>query len=128
MEWISGNVVIRPQEPMAVGDVIPSHQHNFDHTTILFSGAVRAIKRMEGETVIVRDYHAPHHFLIRAEEEHEFVALADNTILWCVYSHRWPQSGEAVKNSGWEAEIYEQLNQLCDDVIEQPMGFSGAYT
>lgn len=39
-EWISGNVMIRPNPLPNVGDRVDGHQHNFDHTTIVFSGAV----------------------------------------------------------------------------------------
>jgi len=39
-EWISGNIFIRPNLLENIGDKVDGHQHNFDHTTIIFTGAI----------------------------------------------------------------------------------------
>lgn len=117
-EWCSGNIFIRPNRLVRAGDVIHGHCHNFDHTTIVFRGAVRVRKwtkavRLDGAPVLVdgeqlwhvvadREFVAPAHFLVEAEARHEITALRDDTEFWCVYSHRTPQ-GEIVQNAtGWE--------------------------
>ena len=47
MEWISGNVFIRPmggREGLLPDEVIAGHTHNLDHTSIFFCGRWRARK------------------------------------------------------------------------------------
>jgi hypothetical protein len=101
MEWVSGNVFIRPNE-MRLGDVVQGHTHNFDHTSIVFTGAVRVRARLPNGTVIERDFVAPAHFLVRADVEHEITALADGTVFWCVYAHREPQGDVVQEYTGWD--------------------------
>lgn len=108
-EWVSGNVFIRPSRMLAKGEIVQGHKHNFDHTTIVFSGAVRIKGTLPDGTVIEREFRSPRpdwagpsHALIKAEVGHEITALEDGTIFWCVYSHRDPQ-GEVWQNyTGWE--------------------------
>jgi len=45
MEWISGNIFIRRNVLPKIGDATNGHGHNFDHTTIVFSGRVRVVAR-----------------------------------------------------------------------------------
>lgn len=100
-EWISGNIFIRPNYLDLIGDKINGHKHNFDHTTIVFQGSVHVIARLPNGNIIERDFKAPDHFLVKAEVEHEIVALEDNTIFWCVYSHRTAQGKITEENDGW---------------------------
>jgi hypothetical protein len=105
MEWQSGNVFIRSNRLAKAGEQTVGHTHNFDHTTIIFTGGIRIKAKLPNGTEIVREATAPAHFLIRAEVAHEITALADNTEYWCVYSHRDHQ-GEIVQvYDGW-AEAY----------------------
>ena len=102
MEWISGNIFIRPAfEHVDAGAVLKGHRHAFDHTTIVFSGAVHIKGTLPNGTVIEQDFHAPAHCLILANVEHEITALADDTTLWCVYSHRTPQGDVTQQWTGW---------------------------
>lgn len=139
-ELTCGNIFIRPNYLEAVGDKIDGHQHNFDHTTIVFVGSVhvRAGHRFKTWRCPVCDKHwetraasvdacpgcgnivgiilhdqrfvltaegdftAPAHFLVRADTDHEIVALAPDTELWCVYSHRTPQGEISQVATGWD--------------------------
>lgn len=102
MEWISGNVFIRPNRLEKAGDKVAGHAHNFDHTTIVFSGAVHVRGVLSNGTVIERDFVAPAHFLVKADVRHEITAIAPDTIFWCVYSHRNPQGDIVQEYDGWE--------------------------
>jgi hypothetical protein len=106
MEWVSGNVYIRAQKLAKAGDRTQGHKHNFDHTTIVFSGSVHVHAVLPDGTVIDRDFGEGtllglRHFLVRAEVEHEITALVDGTEYWCVYSHRTPQGDVVLANNGW---------------------------
>ncbi len=106
MEWISGNVFIRPSGVLAKGAVTGGHKHNFDHTTIVFKGSVHVKATLPDGSVIERDFGAVghpngRHFLVKAEVSHEITALEDDTEYWCVYSHRTPQ-GDVIQHwDGW---------------------------
>lgn len=111
MEWISGNIFIRPNQLPKAGDKTDGHTHNFDHTTIVFSGRVRVIARkpgLDGQLIEIADrcFGGPddhgRHFLVKANVHHEIVALEDNTEYWCVYSHRTPQGEVSQANTGWQ--------------------------
>lgn len=101
-EWISGNVFIRPNPLPKAGDCVKGHRHHFDHTTIVFTGAVHVRAVTPEGCVIDRDFHAPSHFLVKAEVEHEITAIEDGTEFWCVYSHRDPQGRISIEKTGWE--------------------------
>ena len=99
-EWISGNIFIR-SNPLNKGSVIEGHKHNFDHTTIVFKGAVHVSAKLPDGKLIERDFVAPSHFLVKAEVEHTITAIMDDTEFWCVYSHRTPQGDISVERTGW---------------------------
>lgn len=98
-EWISGNIFIRPN-PGKAGDVIGGHTHNFDHTTIVFRGAVKVEATTPDGRVRVQEFRAPAHFLVKAEVKHEITFLEDGEF-WCVYSHRDPQARISEVYEGW---------------------------
>ena len=102
MEWVSGNIFIRPMKFAKAGEKREGHKHNFDHTTIVFKGAVHVSAKLPDGRVIERDFRAPAHFLVKAEVEHEISALADETEAWCVYAHRTPQGDVVQDYTGWE--------------------------
>lgn len=101
MEWTSGNIYIRPNQLPSKGDRVDGHTHNFDHTTIVFKGAVHVRATLPDGRVIERDFTAPSHFLVRADVAHEITALTENTEFWCVYAHRTPQGDVVQENVGW---------------------------
>jgi quercetin dioxygenase-like cupin family protein len=102
VERISGNIFIRPNRLAKAGDFTRGHKHNFDHTTIVFSGAVRVKATLVDGKVLEREFHAPDYFLVRAGVEHEITATEDGTEYWCVYSHRTPQGEVTQVDTGWE--------------------------
>lgn len=105
-EWVSGNVFIRPNQLAKAGDQVHGHKHNFDHTTIVFTGAIHVKARLPNGETIERDFHAPSHCLIRAGVEHEITAIEDGTEFWCVYSHRDAQGRVSQVHTGWH-EAYQ---------------------
>lgn len=108
-EWVSGNVMIRPSPMMAAGQYVQGHTHHFDHTTVVFRGAIRIKATTPDGRVIERefrsprpDYAGPSHALIKAEVTHEITAIEDGTIFWCVYAHRDPQGEVWQAYTGWD--------------------------
>ena len=100
-EWVSGNIYIRPNRGLA-GTVVAGHTHHFDHTTIVFAGAVHVkATTPDGQVLRERDFHAPAHFLVKAEVWHEISFLEDGEF-WCVYSHRTPQGRVTEDFDGWQ--------------------------
>lgn len=105
-EWVSGNIFVRPNVMLTAGDIVNGHAHNFDHTTIVFSGAIRIKRTLADGKEQSQEIAAPGHCLILAGVEHEITALLDNTVFWCVYAHREPQGEVAQEVTGWH-EAYE---------------------
>jgi quercetin dioxygenase-like cupin family protein len=101
MEWISGNIFIRSNTLAQVGDKVDGHKHNFDHTTIVFKGAVHVRAVLPSGEIKERDFSAGSHFLVRKDVEHEITATEDNTIFWCVYSHTTAQGTISQEYDGW---------------------------
>jgi hypothetical protein len=54
------------------------------------------------EFVADREFYAPAHCLIKADVEHEIIALVPQTEFWCVYSHRDAQGRISLDYTGWE--------------------------
>lgn len=85
MEYASGNIYIR-KNPMKKGQIVPSHAHSMDHTTIFFSGSFRVRAVTPEGNRVKRDFTAPDSCLIKKEVLHEIECLEDGEF-WCVYSH-----------------------------------------
>lgn len=92
-EFVSGNIFVRPVHLKKAGDTCYSHNHPFDHTTIVFRGKVQVYTLYAGRNWAKKDAEAPCHFLVEANVWHELTALEDDTLLWCVYSHRDANGG-----------------------------------
>lgn len=102
-EWHGGgNIFIRPKHLPEVGSDMEGHRHNFDHVTIVFTGAVRVEATGPEGHVVVRDFAAPAHCLIKADWTHRIVATVADTWVWCVYAHRTPQGDVVQRWAGWE--------------------------
>ncbi len=100
-ERASGNIFIRPSGFLHAGKTMPRHRHNFDHTTIVFSGSLRIVPD-DGPPAVLK---APAEYLVKAGVEHEITALEDGTVYWCVYSHR-SANGEVVQEPDLEAAYF----------------------
>jgi L-ascorbate metabolism protein UlaG (beta-lactamase superfamily) len=103
VEEVSGNIFLRKHRGCPKGHVLDGHDHEFDHTTIVFIGAVHCKAKCPDGRIIERDFRAPCHFLVKAEVEHEITVLEEGTEFWCVYSHRTPQGEVVQEYTGWGA-------------------------
>lgn len=77
------NLFSRQMYFSSAGDVEQGHTHPFDHLTLLAAGSLRVT--VSGK---VTDFKAPHMIYIKAEYEHELVALEDNTVAFCIHALR----------------------------------------
>lgn len=102
MEWVSGNILIRPNFFGKAGEVIQGHKHNFDHTSFVIKGSVRVRATTPDGRKLDKVFKAGQHFLVLAEVDHEITALEDNTEFFCIYSHRTPQGDVVQEVTGWD--------------------------
>ena len=72
-----------------VGDKELGHAHQFDHLTLLASGALRVT--VDG---VSTDFQAPHMIFIKKEKIHELEALEANTVAYCIHAVRDPETGD----------------------------------
>ena len=77
------NLFSRQMHFKKAGDLEHGHAHLFDHLTLLASGSLRVT--VNGKTT---DFKSPHMIYIKAEHEHELVALEDNTVAFCIHALR----------------------------------------
>ena len=64
-----------------IGDIERGHAHQFDHLTLLASGSLRVT--VDGVT---SEFTAPHMIFIKKDKTHELVALADDTVAYCIHA------------------------------------------
>jgi hypothetical protein len=109
VEFVAGNIFVRPMTFAKRGDVVQGHAHNFDHTTFALFGSVRVVALLpngERQEVDLRQSEFPGdrrvYALIKAGVQHEITCTSEGGAeCWCVYSHRDPQ-GEVVQEwTGW---------------------------
>jgi len=73
------------------GDKEMGHTHAFDHLTLLASGSLKVT--VDGlESVFI----APHMIYIKADKNHELVAMEDNTVAYCIHALRDKNSTENI--------------------------------
>ena len=77
------NLFSRQMHSKKAGDLEHGHTHPFDHLTLLASGSLRVTVNSK-----TTDFKAPHMIYIKAEYEHELVALDDNTVAYCIHALR----------------------------------------
>jgi quercetin dioxygenase-like cupin family protein len=87
------------------GDLEHGHTHPFDHLTLLAAGSMRVT--VNGETT---DFKAPHMIYIKAEHNHELVALEDNTVAYCIHALR---SGNGVDDILDPASVPKGVSPLA---------------
>lgn len=93
------------------GDVEQGHTHNFDHLTLLAAGSLKVT--VEGKST---EYKAPQMIYIKADKNHELVALEDNTVAYCIHALRDNESGDIIDPS----MIPDGIDPLS---ISQPLVF-----
>lgn len=101
MEWISGNIFIRPNALLPKGHIIHGHKHKFDHTTFVMKGSVHVKRTNLDGTITEEDFKCPAHFLTKKDIEHEITSLEDDTTYYCVFSHRNAQGDVVQEFDGW---------------------------
>ena len=77
------NLYSRQMHFLKAGDLEHGHTHPFDHLTLLAAGSLRVT--VNNRTT---EFKAPHMIYIKAEYEHEIVALEDNTVAYCIHALR----------------------------------------
>lgn len=77
------NLFSRQMHFKKIGDIEYGHTHPFDHLTLLATGSLKVT--VEGKTT---EFKAPHMIYIKAEKNHELIALEDNTVAYCIHALR----------------------------------------
>lgn len=77
------NLYSRQMHFLKAGDLERGHTHPFDHLTLLASGSLRVTVNDKAT-----DFKAPHMIYIKAEHNHELVALEDGTVAYCIHALR----------------------------------------
>jgi quercetin dioxygenase-like cupin family protein len=102
------NLFVRQMHFANAGDSEQGHAHSFDHMTLLAKGKLSV--RINDE---VTEFTAPQMIYIKAELQHELVAVTDNTVAYCIHALREPSgdiiSADMVPKS---RELYELLHSL----------------
>lgn len=110
-EFTCGNMFVRPNFLRKKGWMCGNHTHNFDHMTLVMRGSVHITATFPDGKVIEKDFYAPNSegwteesdswFLVKAEVKHQIIALEDDTVFYCCYSHRDPQGRISIEKTGW---------------------------
>ena len=79
-----GNIWVRQNYLVKAGDRAGGHTHQFDHVSLLCRGKVR----VEIAGFPPKEFTAPTFIVIKKEYEHDFVALEDDTLWYCVFALR----------------------------------------
>lgn len=93
-----GNIWVRQHWLSKEGDTVGGHAHYHDHVTLLVKGS--AAVSVEGGAGKV--FKAPTFVVIKKEYRHNFVALEDDTVLYCVFAMR--------DVDGSVVDIYDEIN------------------
>lgn len=84
------NLFSRQMHFQKAGDIEHGHTHQFDHLTLLASGKLNVT--VDGVSSV---FVAPHMIYIKADKNHELVALEDNTVAYCIHALR---NGDALND------------------------------
>lgn len=88
------NLYSRMMHFKQAGDIERGHTHQFDHLTLLAKGKLRVT--VEGQAT---EFTAPHMIYIRADKNHELVALVDDTVAYCIHALRDKENNEILDPS-----------------------------
>lgn len=76
------------------GDIEIGHTHQFDHLTLLAKGKLKVT--VDG---VATEFTAPHMIYIRKDKVHELVALADETLAYCIHALRDKENNDILDPS-----------------------------
>lgn len=88
------NLYSRMMHFKSAGDVEHGHTHQFDHLTLLAKGKLRVT--VDGNAT---EFTAPHMIYIRADKNHELVALEAGTVAYCIHALRSKDTGDILDPS-----------------------------
>lgn len=88
------NLYSRMMHFVKAGDTEIGHTHQFDHLTLLAKGRLKVT--VEG---VVSEFTAPHMIYIRADKNHELVALENDTVAYCIHALRDKENNEILDPS-----------------------------
>ena len=80
------NLYSRMMHFKKAGDIEQGHKHQFDHLTLLAKGRLQVTVESKATEFV-----APHMLYIRADKNHELVALSDDTVAYCIHALRTPE-------------------------------------
>lgn len=107
------NVWVRQMHFKKVGDKNHPHFHTRDHASLLAKGSAKLT--VNGVTTT---YTAPAMILVLKDYKHQFEALEDDTLIYCVHGLR-DKSGSIIDSDmippGTEPEA---IGQYCEDIIQ----------
>lgn len=107
---VSECIGIRDGFAPKAGDVVETHDHNFAHVTYVPRGGFR-FEELDGrDGNVIRSIekwakNGRNWVTIKKGVWHRLVALEDNSIYHCIYSHRTPDGEVTEDYDGW-AEAY----------------------
>jgi hypothetical protein len=102
-ERIVGPVCFRDSGELPQGAVVVGHTHNFDHATMLLSGAVSVREIHPGGSTAEHSHSSRGDaWETKAEVVHEITALVDGTEFTCVFPHREPDGTVIPAYKGYE--------------------------
>lgn len=84
----SGNIFIREVKLPQIGDAIPGHVHNYDHTMFFMSGRAMVKTTFADGHVEEAEIEAPSDTLVLKNTLHGVEALTDDVYFCCVFPHR----------------------------------------
>lgn len=91
-EAIVGNVFVRKFDLEKKCNSHQGHSHNYDHTTFVHRGKIQiSYCRMEGDKQVEfksKEFGEGEFVDIRADVYHTIKALEDDTVYYCIFSHR----------------------------------------
>lgn len=73
------------------GDMEYGHTHDFDHLTLLAAGKLQVT--VEGKST---EFVAPQMIYIAKDKTHELLALADETVAYCIHALRFGEKVEDI--------------------------------
>lgn len=88
------NLYSRMMHFVKAGDIEVGHTHQFDHLTLLAKGRLKVT--VDG---VATEFTAPHMIYIRADKNHELVALENDTVAYCIHALRDKENNEILDPS-----------------------------
>ena len=86
------------------GDIEQGHTHQFDHLTLLAKGKLQVT--VEGKVSV---FTAPKMIYIHKDKMHELVALADDTVAYCIHALHDKDTGDILDPSMIPAGVNPQM-------------------